>query len=349
MAKPVKMADIATKLNVSTVTVSKALSDQKGVSDEVRDRIKQLALEMGYQKSAGKSEERRQSFNIGVLVAEGYIEKYETFYWEMYQKINLYAVHNNSFVLLEILCGADEISMIPPKLLKENKIDGLIVLGGMHRSYLTMVRDLFSVPMVFVDFYDASIKEDSVISNSFYGTYALTNFLFEKGHENIAFVGTVLATNSITDRYLGYVKSLTEHGKGVREDWVIDDRDRERHSYETIQLPKEMPTAFVCNCDITASRVIRTLRDAGYRVPEDVSVVGFDDFLYPGLCDIPLTTYAVNMTGMAESGVKLLLKKMTGRETSKGMHLIEGKFIERQSVHVNDISSKNMIYRTKQE
>ena len=71
---------------------------------------------------------------------------------------------------------------------------------------------------------------------------------------------------------------------------------------------------------------------AGYRVPEDVSVVGFDDFLYPGLCNIPLTTYAVNMTKMAETGVKLLLKKMTGGETSEGMHLIEGHFIERKSV-----------------
>ncbi|MGN0505404.1 MAG: LacI family DNA-binding transcriptional regulator [Lachnospiraceae bacterium] len=332
MAKPVKMADIAAKLNVSTVTVSKALSNQKGVSDEVRDRIKKLALEMGYQKPNGKQEERRQSFNIGVLVPEGYIVKYETFYWEMYQEINMTAVHNNSFVMLEVLSGADEKSMVPPKLLKESKVDGLIVLGGLQSSYLTMIREHYSTPTVYVDFYDPYIKEDSVISNSFYGTYVLTNYLFEKGHENIAFVGTVLATNSITDRYLGYVKSLAEHGKKVREDWVIDDRDRERHNYENVRLPEEMPTALVCNCDMTASRVIRTLREAGYRVPEDVSVVGFDDFLYPGLCDIPLTTYAVNMTGMAESGVKLLLKKMTGRETSKGMHLIEGRFVERESV-----------------
>ena len=123
-----------------------------------------------------------------------------------------------------------------------------------------------------------------------------------------------------------------EHGKKIRDDWIIDDRDRERNNYDTMVMPEEMPTAFVCNCDMTASRLIRELNEAGYRVPEDVSVVGFDDFLYPGLCNVPLTTYAVNMEGMAELGVDLLLQKMTGGETSQGMHLIEGHFIERRSV-----------------
>jgi LacI family transcriptional regulator/LacI family purine nucleotide synthesis repressor len=74
------------------------------------------------------------------------------------------------------------------------------------------------------------------------------------------------------------------------------------------------------------------LEKVGYRVPEDVSVVGFDDFLYPGLCNVPLTTYAVNMTEMAETAAKLLSIKMAGGETSEGMHLIEGRFIERKSV-----------------
>ena len=332
MAKTVKMSDIAARLNISTVTVSKALSDQKGVSDEMRNKIKKLAVEMGYQKPVSKPEDRIRSFNIGVIVPEDYIEKYQTFYWEMYQEINMAAVKNNSFVMLEVLNAPDEKAGIPPKLLKENKIDGLIVLGGLKSSYLKMMKEHYATPTVYLDFYDRSIKEDCVISNSFYGTYMLTNYLFDKGHTNIGFVGTVLATKSITDRYLGYIKSLMEHGKGIREDWILDDRDSDRHNFEKFILPEEMPTAFVCNCDIIASWVIRELEQAGYRVPEDVSIVGFDDFLYPGLCNVPMTTYAVNMTAMAETGVRVLLKKMNGRETSEGMHLIEGRFIERQSV-----------------
>ena len=332
MAKTVKMSDIAAKLNVSTVTVSKALADQKGVSDEMRNKIKKLAEEMGYQKPVAKLEERTKSFNIGVIVPEDYIEKYQTFYWEMYQEINMTAVKNNSFVMLEVLTIKDEKMLIPPKLLKENKIDGLIVLGGISSVYLQMIREHYSTPTVYLDFYDSVNREDCVVSNSFYGTYLLTNYLFDKGHKNIAFVGPVLATKSITDRFLGYQKSLMEHGIPIREDWVLKDRDTERHNLDKFILPKEMPTAFVCNCDMAASWIIRELNLAGYSVPEDVSVVGFDDFLYPGLCDIPLTTYAVNMMKMAETGVSLLQKKMLGEETSNGMHLIEGYFIERKSV-----------------
>jgi len=332
MAKAVKMSDIAEKLNISTVTVSKALSDQKGVSEEMRNKIKKLAMEMGYQKPVSKPEDRVKSYNVGVIVPEDYIEKYQTFYWEMYQEINMAAVKNNSFVMLEVLNAADEKAGIPPKLLKENKIDGLIVLGGLKSAYLKMIKEHYATPTVYLDFYDRSIKEDCVVSNSFYGTYMLTNYLFDKGHTNIGFVGTVLATKSITDRYLGYMKSLLEHGLSLRKDWVLDDRDSDRHNFEKFELPEEMPTAFVCNCDIIASWVIRELEQAGYRVPEDVSIVGFDDFLYPGLCNVPMTTYAVNMTAMAETGVKLLIKKMTGGETSQGMHLIEGRFIERMSV-----------------
>ena len=332
MAKTVKMSDIAEKLNVSTVTVSKALSDQKGVSDEMRNKIKKLAMELGYQKPIAKQEERNRSFNIGVIVPEDYIEKYQTFYWEMYQEINMAAVKNNSFVMLEVLNAADEKAMIPPKLLKESKIDGLIILGGLKGEFLKMIKEHYATPTVYVDFYELTIKEDCIVSNSFYGSYALTNHLFEKGHTNIGFVGTVLATKSITDRYLGYMKSLMEHGKEVRPDWVLDDRDSERHNFQKFILPEEMPTAFVCNCDIIASWVIRELEKEGFKVPEDVSIVGFDDFLYPGLCNIPMTTYAVNMTKMAETGVKLLIRKMLGGETSGGMHLIEGRFVERKSV-----------------
>lgn len=332
MAKSVKMSDIAQRLNVSTVTVSKALSDQKGVSDEMRNKIKKLAMELGYQKPVAKQEDHNRSLNVGVIVPEDYIEKYQTFYWEMYQEINMAAVRHNSFIMLEVISASDEKAMVPPKLLKESKVDGLVVLGGLASSYLQMMKEHYATPTVYLDFYDPHIKEDCVISNSFYGTYMLTNYLFEKGHTNIGFVGTVLATKSITDRYLGYMKSLMEHGQSIREDWVLDDRDSERHNFQKFRIPEEMPTAFVCNCDTIASWIIRELGNVGYRVPEDVSIVGFDDFLYPGLCNVPMTTYAVNMPEMAERCVALLVTKMTGGETSRGMHLVEGRFVERQSV-----------------
>ena len=109
MAKAVKLADIAEQLGVSTVTVSKALSGQKGVSEAMREKIKDLAEEMGYkQPSAIKKEKVQRSYNIGVLVSERYLGEYDSFYWKMYQSVATKAVQKECFTLLEIIPLAGE-------------------------------------------------------------------------------------------------------------------------------------------------------------------------------------------------------------------------------------------------
>jgi len=332
MAKSVRMADIAKELGVSTVTVSKALSDQKGVSEEMREKIKELAVQMGYKAVGSGKDGGHPSYNIGVLVLETYIEKYSSFYWEFYQKINASAGKENCFVLLEFLGAESEEQLALPKLIQENKIDGLMILGQLSTEYLEMLREHTNVPKVYMDFYDRRVPADSVISNSFYGAYHVTDYLFEMGHEEIGYVGTVLVTESITDRYLGYYKAIMEHGKEPRKEWMIQDRESHIEIYEQLELPKDLPSAFVCNSDLAASKLIKALKEKGYRVPEDISVVGYDDYLYPGLCDIGITTYSVDMEKMSQVGMEMLLERMGGSENPYIMQVIEGKFIKRDSV-----------------
>lgn len=102
MAKAVKLADIAEQVGVSTVTVSKALSGQKGVSEEMREKIKNLAEELGYRSpSETKRQSAEKQYNIGVLIQEVYLDKYDSFYWKMYQEVNKKAVSRGCFTLLE--------------------------------------------------------------------------------------------------------------------------------------------------------------------------------------------------------------------------------------------------------
>ncbi len=332
MAKDVRMSDIAKMLGVSTVTVSKALSDQKGVSEQMREKIKELAEELGY-KAPGMGKEDRGSYNVGVLVADTYIERYSGFYWEFYQKINASANKEGCFVILEMLNETDERNLTVPKVITEKKIDGLLILGRVHTEYLRNLQENSDVPIIYMDFYDHGAKADSVISNSFYGAYHITNYLFELGHKDIAYVGSTWATDSILDRYLGYQKALLEHGIQVRQDWVINDREEGEYIrlLDSISLPKEMPSAFVCNSDLTASMLIKSLNNAGYSVPEDVSVAGYDDYIYPGLCDIPLTTYSVDMDTMAHTGIKMLIRRINGKAVRCGMQVVEGNLIVRSS------------------
>ena len=226
MAKTVKLADIAEKVGVSTVTVSKALSGQKGVSEEMREKIKQLADELGYRSpSENKRQTTEKQYNIGVIIQEVYLDKYDSFYLTMYQELNKRAVARGCFTLLESMSRESVLSNVMPLLVQEKKVDGLIVVGDMTQTYMEHLEAEAGIPVVCMDFYNDTINLDTVISNSFYGTYVLTNYLFQMGHKKIAYVGTVGTTNSITDRYLGYAKSLLEHHIEVRKDYVIDDRD----------------------------------------------------------------------------------------------------------------------------
>lgn len=336
MAKAVKLADIAERLKVSKVTVSKALSGQKGVSEEMREKIVKLADEMGYkQPSAREKEKIVKSYNIGVLIAEGYLDKYDSFYWQMYQQVALKAVEKESFTLMEVVTIAMEREKELPKLLHEQKVDGIIVIGRLSDTYLDFLNRVGKVPLIYLDFVDKKQEIDAVISDSYYGAYHITNYLFDMGHKKIAYVGTLLATGSITDRYFGYVRSMLEHGENVREDYLIEDRDKETGKIDAKQffaLPTDMPTAFVCNCDLTASYLIKNLEEAGYRVPEDISVVGYDNYLFPGLCDVPITTYEVDMKEMAKRALDMIIKKISGQRYRGGICIVEGHLVEKDSV-----------------
>lgn len=336
MAKAVKLADIAKVMNVSTVTVSKALSGQKGVSEEMREKIKQLAQEMGYQSpSAVKMMNARKSYNIGVVISERYLERYESFYWQMYQAVATGAVEKGCFTMLEVLTIGMERSREQPKLLKEHKVEGLIILGLLKEDYLNSIVQNIDIPFICLDFYDRKHECDAVVTDNFYGMYKVTNYLLEMGHRDIAYVGTLLYTGSITDRYFGYAKALLEHGLEVHDDWIIEDRnmdDGQRDDDFTFRLPKQMPTAFVCNCDLTAGVFINFLKKQGYRVPEDFSVVGFDNYIQPGICSVGITTYEVDIQEMAQKATGNLIKKMKGEHYKQGISIVEGHMVIKDSV-----------------
>lgn len=336
MAKAVKLADIAKIMNVSTVTVSKALADQKGVSEEMREKIKKLARDMGYQSpSEARLVRSRKGFHIGVIISERYFDRFESFYWQMYQEITTLAVSQECFAVLEVLSAEAEQALELPRLVKENQVDGMVIVGLLKEDYLNLVEQRFRIPLIYLDFYDKRRECDAVITDNYYGMYKMTNYLFDMGHKEIAYVGTLLYTGSITDRYFGYAKALLEHGQQVRPDWVIEDRDLETGQRErgfVFQLPEQMPTAFVCNCDLTAGLLINALREKGYRVPEDISVAGFDNYIHPSVCSVGITTYEVDIKEMVRKAVMYLLGKMTGGYYRKGISTVPGHIVYKDSV-----------------
>lgn len=329
----IRLSDIAEKLGVSTVTVSKAMADKDGVSDELREKIKQLAIEMGYrQKSAKLPSGRKDSStgNIGILIPSRFFERATSFYWRMYNELSKELLSNGYYAIMQQLDSKEEFDLVIPRMVQERKVDGMILLGQLSNDYAHYFSRHYN-NFIFLDFYINDDDSDSVTTDNFYSEYMITNYLISQGHRDIRYVGNFGATTSISDRFMGFSKAMLENGLRVSFEDIIPDRDK-KGLYSPIVLPEKMPTAFVCNCDETASRLISVLNENGYRVPDDISVVGFDNFVSDGDTVPALTTVEVDSAAFARAAVEILLKKIYGQPYTHGHTVIGGKLIVRDSV-----------------
>ncbi|MNP35621.1 Arabinose metabolism transcriptional repressor [compost metagenome] len=124
---------------------------------------------------------------------------------------------------------------------------------------------------------------------------------------------------------------MLEHGLTYDEKFLLNDRD-ERGKFIDIQLPEKMPTAFVCNCDQVAYNLYERLTSMGYSIPQDFSVVGFDNDIYATLANPQLTTVEVDIQEMARTAVKSIMDKVANPNRRNGRVLVQGNIIYRDSV-----------------
>ena len=328
MANKVRMADIAQQLGISVVSVSKGLAGKDGVSEELRRRILAAAQELGYTAPTERNKEKRLTGNIGFLVADRFFADH-TFYANVYRAMLKHCAASGFSGLLEIVSSEDEYKCTVPSIISNGKVDGLIFMGQLSRNYLqTMIN--FDIPYILLDFYYDSLSADSVISDNTSGEYILTNHLIGTGRRKIGFVGSIFATSSIMDRYLGYTKALLQAGLPLRSDWRLEDRD-ESGRFITLQLPDELPEAFVCSCDEVAYNLVEMLKRMGLRIPQDVAVAGYDDHLFSQISNPPLTTYRVNAKDMGRVAVDRIIRRINGKKPVAGDIVIHGTLIRRDS------------------
>lgn len=338
MGKEVTMRDIAEKVGVSIVTVSKALNDKDGVGCDLRTEIKKVAEEVGYPyQSSTKLGKEKKRYHIGVIVEEHFVGGGSyPFYLKMYQSVVMELSKFGYLGILEVIQPEMLRTKEMPNVVLDKKVDGLIVLGKVEAEYIKKVRE-YEIPMVYLDFYERNMDIPSVITDNVYGSYIISSYLISMGHKKIAFVGSTLSTPSILDRYLGYYRALLINQIALRDDYVIPDRGEDGLFTELV-LPKDMPSAFVCNCDEIAYILIDKLNKMGYRVPEDISVVGFDNYSFAGYATPKLTTIEVNIDTMTETAVDLLIRMMNGEKGINGRKVISGTLILRDSVAAVKIS-----------
>ena len=330
MGKRVRMADIAERLDVSIVTVSKALRGKEGVGEELRQEVLRVADELGYvHKEQGAAEQT--GLTIGILTSARYLSKGASFYWSLYERLLSHLNAAKDFGVLEVVSITEEEACSVPRLVLENRVQGLIVMGKLSAEYIRVLGKL-GIPFTLLDTYEIGMPYDTVLSDSYTGMCEMTHRLLELGHTRLKFVGTVGATSSITDRYYGFCRAMTDAGLTVTPDMVIPDRDRNGTSQ--LDLPEhltETTTGLVCNCDYTACLLLNKLNAMGIRVPQDISIVSFDNFLLSEMSSVGITTYAVDLDGMASASAAQIRRRIRFPDAKRQIVTVSGELVARES------------------
>lgn len=323
----VSMADIAKRLGISTVTVSKALAGKDGASPELKAQIEHMASEMGYRKKE-KTGPASEENTIGILMTERLRKPEHSFYWSLYLQVVSTLTELGVFSILEIV---DEKSLPGglPGFIRQNRVRGVMVLGRMDKWQMKSLQDT-GLPLILLDSYLEDARIPCVLADNYLGAYQMTCHLIRRGHTQIGYVGNLEMDDNAQDRYYGYCKAMRKHSLPLRDEWVIDDRDGLEFR-SAFDLPQDMPTAFFCNCDQSAYHFMQDLQVRGFRVPDDISVVGFYDHTFATLLSPPLTTFRIDIRHMATEAVQMQLSLMRG-EPPKNRVFVTGEIVERSSV-----------------
>ncbi|MBQ9326412.1 MAG: LacI family DNA-binding transcriptional regulator [Clostridia bacterium] len=216
------------------------------------------------------------------------------------------------------------------------QMDGMILVLP-HKDAIT--RDLIQraqAPLVVFDRYYEDLPMLSVCLNDRLGGYTATRYLLEKGHRKIGFAApTIYESSVIQDRFQGYLSALSEYHLQTKKDWLFDGVVHQEGGEAVAQALSQMsdrPTAIVATEDLLACGILKGCQERGMQVPEDMSVVGFDDSMPAQLITPRLTTIAQDIRQKAATGVQQLFHAMEDATYRNAHAVLDIRLVERQSV-----------------
>ena len=184
---------------------------------------------------------------------------------------------------------------------------------------------------VLLDFRDPDYNCSSVLSNNGIWMYRAVQYLIDHGHRDIGFVGTMEASGNIRERFFAYRKCLEDNQLTLHPEWILNDRRTDNEAITGVELPLRLPTAFACSRDYAASILKEALSARNLRIPTDISLTSYDDYLYGDPLEKKLTTFHVDMVKMAEKAVQALLRNRKSPNRAMNWY-VDSVLVERESV-----------------
>ena len=310
----VSAKEIAERLGVSPTTVSLVLNNKKGVGSETRRRILALAKELGYNKKYHPlpGPERTVRLVIFKNERESIVNSFPEYVTE---GVTTRAEQLGFTVQISYITRKDLLRQPVSTLFSESS--GIILFGTeASRSDLAMLTDL-KAPVVLLDNCYDDLSFNTVMIGNRQGVFNAVKYLIDNGHTNIGFAGSSRDLASFAERQEGFLKAVTSDPRTKKsEDNIFVLPSTIHDIYESFRQQlitlKEIPTAFVLRYDLIANICYQVFNDLGYSIPDDISVIGFDNNPICELITPKLTTVAVPMQSIGILAINRLEEMMSG-------------------------------------
>ncbi|MBO8161829.1 MAG: LacI family DNA-binding transcriptional regulator [Thermosipho sp. (in: Bacteria)] len=309
--------EVAKKAGVSISTVSRVLNNSAPVSDELRARVEKAIKELGYYPSnIAKSLRKGRTGTIGFILPD----ITNPFFANVVRGAEDY-LRKKGYTL--ILCNSDQDKDQEVQLLEtliSKHIDGLLFTGTGEFNSLLVEKIEKGLKVVFLDRIIKGINSSYVIVDNREGMNILIDYLIKTGHKHFVFINGNKETFSARIRYETFIKKMNENKLRFKHYFTNFSYEA---GYKFAKKLQTIPDAIICGNDLIAYGVIDAIEEKGYKVPDDVSVTGFDDIPFSRHYKPPLTTVRQPMYEMGKKAADLLLKIVEGKkELNKGVVLV---------------------------
>lgn len=321
--------DVAARAGISYTTVSHVVNGTRPVSDQVRRKVEAAIAELGYVPSGvARSLRARATGTLGLLVPNAS----NPYFAELARGIEDHAERNGYSV---ILCNSDDDidkQLRYLRVLLERRIDGLIVATVASDAAFAQALANLQVPLVLVDRSLEGVNADQLRVDHEQGAYLATRHLLELGHRRIVCIGGPASTQVAQLRAAGYQRALDE--AGVAAQAVVDCPFTSPAGHAAAQMllaAEPRPTAIFAGNDMIALGVLRAAAERGLQVPQQLSVVGFDDIEVSRYLHPALTTVGQCIGALGEQVAARLLERIRTPDLAVTQRLIEPILLLRES------------------
>jgi LacI family transcriptional regulator, purine nucleotide synthesis repressor len=329
------MQDIARLAGVSPGTVSNALNNKKGVGKETRDKIFKIAQELGYDRSSNKEE--CKIIRLIIFKKHGYVVSDTPFFSVLIEGIERECRAEGYEILVSHIIHNEHDKGDIKELLNQNQVAGVLLLATeMDEEDMGLFVEM-NIPIVLIDSYFKEAEFDHVLINNVQGAYQAVKYLIENGHTEIGCLCSSKPIKNFYYRHEGFKEALIESNLKINKEHEFFIEPTLEGAYRDMkEILKDntikLPTAYFAFNDIIALGAMRAMKEIGILIPEQVSIVGFDDMPFCEISSPRLTTIRVKKQYIGKTAVRRLIEKIAEQDEVNVKVEIATELIQRESV-----------------